>query len=55
LRLLAEWCVTVQENGAGWDYWDDCFKEAAYRPGPLRELMDKAIAQARKEQGLQDS
>lgn len=47
LEMLAEWCVSVDENGAGWDYWDDHYKDAMYRPGPLRAELDVAIAEAR--------
>lgn len=39
ITLLAEWTCAV-ERGTGWDYWDDHFKDAAYRPGPLRDLID---------------
>jgi len=42
--MLAEWCVCVELNGSGWDDWDECYKDAAYRPGPLRELLDTEIA-----------
>lgn len=42
--MLAEWCVCVELNGSGWDDWDECYKDAAYRPGPLRELLDAEIA-----------
>lgn len=47
IGLLAEWCVSVDENGTGWDDWDDHYKDAMYRPGPLRDMMDKAIAEER--------
>lgn len=43
ILLLAEWCVCVELNGSGWDDWDECYKDAAYRPGPLRELLDAEI------------
>ena len=46
LAMLAEWCVAIDEDGAGWDYWDDNYKEAMYRPGPLREELDIALASA---------
>ena len=42
---LAEWANAVQVNGSGWDDWDEHYKDAAYRPGPLRELIDKAMAE----------
>lgn len=41
--LLAAWCVAVDRNGAGWDDWDEHYKDAMYRPGPLRALLDAAI------------
>jgi hypothetical protein len=47
LSMLAEWCVAVDVNGTGWDDWDEHYKDAMYRPGPLREQLDKAISQAR--------
>lgn len=43
--LLAEWCVSVELNGTGWDDWDEHYKDAAYRPGPLREALDAGIAE----------
>jgi hypothetical protein len=47
IAMLAAWCVAVDENGTGWDDWDEHYKDAAYRPGPLRELLDAAIAAER--------
>lgn len=49
IGMLAEWCVAVDVNGTGWDDWDEHYKNAAYRPGPLRERLDAAI-DAMKEQ-----
>lgn len=49
LSMLAEWCVAVNVNGTGWDDWDEYYKNAMYRSGPLRELLDAAIEKARKE------
>jgi len=43
LKMLAEWCAAVKENGAGWDDWDEYYKNAMYRPCFLRELLDAAI------------
>lgn len=48
LGMLAEWCVAVDVNGSGWDDWDEHYKDAMYRPGPLREKLDAAIAEARE-------
>ena len=47
LGMLADWCVAVDENGAGWDDWDEHYKEAMYRECPLRMQLDTAIAAAR--------
>lgn len=41
--MLAEWCYRVDKGGASWDEWDESYKDAAYRPGPLRELIDAAM------------
>jgi hypothetical protein len=51
IAMLAEWCVAVDVNGTGWDDWDEHYKDAMYRPGPLRELLDKAIAEALAQRG----
>lgn len=40
ISMLAAWCVAVDKNGSGWDDWDEHYKDAAYRPGPVRELLD---------------
>lgn len=47
LEMLAEWCVVVEMNGSSWDDWDEHYKDAAYRDGPLRQLLDKALTAAR--------
>ena len=47
LSMLADWCVAVDCNGSGWDDWDEHYKQAMYRACPLREDLDKAIAEAR--------
>ncbi len=44
LDLLAGWCDAVKNGGTGWDDWDGWYKDACYRPGPLRELIDARIA-----------
>lgn len=51
LCMLADWCVAVDENGTGWDDWDEYYKDAMYREGPLRAQLDKAIAEARERSG----
>lgn len=49
LGLLAAWCCAIDRNGTGWDDWDEYYKDAAYRPGPLREQLDAAIAAEKAE------
>jgi hypothetical protein len=51
IGLLAEWCVSVEVNGTGWDDWDEHYKDARYRPGPLREALDTAIEQEKALRG----
>ena len=48
LGMLAGWCVAVEVNGAGWDDWDERYKDAMYRDGPLRSMLDAAIYEQRK-------
>ena len=52
IGMLAAWCVAVDVNGTGWDDWDEHYKDAAYRPGPLRERLDAAIAEERAQRDL---
>ncbi len=40
ITLLAEWTLCIELNGSMWDDWDECYKDAAFRPGPLRKLID---------------
>lgn len=49
IHMLAAWCVAVEENGTGWDDWDEHYKHAAFRDGPLRKLLDAEIKVLRKE------
>jgi len=49
INLLAEWTLCVELNGSSWDDWDECYKEAAYRPGPLRELLDAERERLKRE------
>ena len=51
IGMLAYWCVAVDQNGTGWDDWDEHYKDAMYRPCPIRELLDKEINAARAAQG----
>ena len=46
IGMLADWCVAVDQNGAGWDDWDEHYKDAMYRPCPIREQLDEAIKSA---------
>lgn len=48
IQMLADWCVAVEQNGGGWDCWDEHYKDAAYRPTPLREKLDAAITLAKE-------
>lgn len=52
LTMLAEWCIDVEYNGAGWDDWDESYKNAAYRPNPLREQLDAKLKQEREYRGI---
>jgi len=47
IDMLACWCIAVEKDSS-WDGWDECYKDAAYRDGPLRTMLDKAIADARE-------
>lgn len=47
LNMLAEWVNMVQYNGTMWDDWDEGYKDAWYRPTPIREDLDKAIAESK--------
>ena len=51
IGMLAYWCVAVDQNGTGWDDWDEHYKDAMYRPCPIRELLDKEIDAARAAKG----
>ena len=51
IGMLAYWCVAVDQNGTGWDDWDEHYKDAMYRPCHIRELLDAAIDAARAAQG----
>lgn len=51
LAMLAGWCNAVSECGTGWDDWDEYYKDAMYRDGPLREDLDTAIDLDRQNQG----
>jgi len=43
VELLADWCVAVNENGSGWDYWDGYYKEAMWGNNLIRELIDAKL------------
>lgn len=40
INLLAEWALAVECRGSSWDDWDEYYKDAWFRPGPLRALLD---------------
>lgn len=42
VQMLADWCDAIRDNGTGWDDWDEYYKDAAYRPCDIRELIDAA-------------
>lgn len=42
IYMLADWCIAVEQD-ASWDGWDECYKNAAYRPCSIRELIDAEI------------
>lgn len=50
IKHIAEWCVAIQQNGAGWDDWDEYYKKACFRDNALPEIrsaLNEAIAKAR--------
>lgn len=50
IKHIAEWCVAIQQNGAGWDDWDEYYKKACCRDNALPEIrgaLNAAIAKAR--------
>ena len=49
INLLAEWTLCVELNGTGWDDWDECYKDAAYRPSAIRELIDAERERLKRE------
>lgn len=49
IGMLADWCVAVDQNGTGWDDWDEHYKDAMYRPCPIREQLDEAIKVSQEE------
>lgn len=42
IGMLARWCIAVEE-GSGWDYWNEHYKVAAFRDGPIRYLIDAVM------------
>lgn len=55
IKHIAEWCVAIDENGAGWDDWDEYYKDAMYDSRTalpeIRGLLVDAIQTARKQRG----
>ena len=45
INLLAGWCDAIGTRGTEWDDWDEYYKDARWRPGPLRELIDARLAE----------
>ena len=44
INMLAKWCVSVNDGECtSWDCWDEHYKNAAYRDGPIRDLIDAEI------------
>lgn len=51
VKMLADWCVAIDEKGGGWDEWDEHYKDAMYRKTDLpemRAILDVAIEESRK-------
>jgi hypothetical protein len=48
IDLLARWCDAIDTVGTGWDDWDEYYKDARWRPGPLRELIDNRLVKLGK-------
>jgi hypothetical protein len=50
VKLIADWCVSIEVNGTGWDDWDEHFKNATYETRNavpnIRSLLDKAMDQS---------
>lgn len=44
--ILSGWVTNVSLVGAGWDDWDEYYKDAKWRPNPAREILDIYIAAA---------
>lgn len=44
VKMLAEWCVAIDKNGAGWDSWDEHYKKARHHPCLIRDLLDDEIS-----------
>jgi hypothetical protein len=49
IALLADWVCRVSLVGGSWDDWDEGYKNAAYRPCGIRELLDIKIKQTEKQ------
>jgi hypothetical protein len=51
---IAAWCVAIEQNGTGWDDWDEFYKDAVYRESSLpeiRRLLTQAIEKERSLKG----
>jgi len=49
IRMLAEWVVAVEQNGSGWDDWDEYYIDASFRPCLNRQDLDNQIYECRKQ------
>ncbi len=48
LQMLADWAMAVDQNGTGWDDWDEYYKDVLYRNNPIRKDLDNALYVARR-------
>lgn len=54
ITMLAEWCVAIEDKGGSWDSWDEYYKDANYRSGPLRDLIDNKKCYIRSRNFIKD-
>jgi len=46
IKMIAEWCNAVDKRGTSWDTY---YKNAMYRPTPLRALINKKVEEINNE------
>lgn len=51
IQSLAAWVDAVGWE-TGCDYWDDWYKDALYRPHPLRDFIKAGLENIRKDKEL---